>query len=130
MEEKMRVMSQSELLRLTRTELMVLLRKIACELSGLPEGSIELRNAHANLLNIRRAPVRGMRRRCRPSGSAGCTACGCNGVEECRAFAALDRRGASGQKKKDARESTDRNEGGKSDAAIWAGETCANRANA
>jgi hypothetical protein len=55
MEEKMRVISQSELLRLTRTELMVLLRKIACELPNLPEGSIELRNAHANLLNIRRA---------------------------------------------------------------------------
>jgi hypothetical protein len=51
----MRVILQSELLRLTRTELMVLLRKIACELPNLPEGSIELRNAHANLLNIRRA---------------------------------------------------------------------------
>lgn len=43
----MRVISQSELLRLTRTELMVLLRKIACELPNLAEGSIELRNAHS-----------------------------------------------------------------------------------
>jgi hypothetical protein len=32
----------------------VLLRKFACELPYLPEGSIELRNAHANPLNIRR----------------------------------------------------------------------------
>jgi hypothetical protein len=47
--------SQSELLRLTRTELTVPLRKIACELPNLAEGSVELRNAHANLLNIRRA---------------------------------------------------------------------------
>jgi hypothetical protein len=39
MEEKMRVISQSELLRLTRTELMVLLRKIACDLPTLAEGS-------------------------------------------------------------------------------------------
>ena len=45
----MRVLSQSELLRLSRTELSVLLRKIAGELPGLAEGSIELRNAHANL---------------------------------------------------------------------------------
>jgi len=51
----MRVLSQSELLRLSRTELSVLLRKIAGELPGLAEGSIELRNAHANLQNIRRA---------------------------------------------------------------------------
>ena len=54
----MRVISQSELLRLTRTELMVLLRKIACELPNLKDGSVELRNAHANLANIRRALAR------------------------------------------------------------------------
>jgi hypothetical protein len=58
MEEKMRVISQSELLRLTRTELMVLLRKIACDLPTLAEGSVELRHAHANLVNIRRALAR------------------------------------------------------------------------
>ena len=54
----MRVISQSELLRLTPTELSVLLREIACDLPNLAEGSIELRNAHANLLNIRRALAR------------------------------------------------------------------------
>ena len=37
---KMRVISQSELLRLTRTELSVLLRKIACELPDLAERSV------------------------------------------------------------------------------------------
>lgn len=51
----MRVLSQSELLRLSHTELTVLLRKIACELPNLPEGSVDLRNAHANLQNIRRS---------------------------------------------------------------------------
>ena len=56
----MRVISQSELLRLTRTELSVLLRKIACELPNLAEGSVKLRNAHANLLNIRRACAAGL----------------------------------------------------------------------
>lgn len=54
----MRVISQSELLRLTRTKLMVPLRKIACDLLNLAEGSIELRNAHANLVNIRMALAR------------------------------------------------------------------------
>ena len=44
----MRVISQSELLCLTRAEL----RKIVCELPYLPEESVELRNAHANLLTI------------------------------------------------------------------------------
>jgi hypothetical protein len=58
MEEKMRVISQSELLSLTRAELLALLRKIVCELPYLPEESVELRNAHANLLNIRRALAR------------------------------------------------------------------------
>jgi hypothetical protein len=50
----MRVLSQTELNRLTRTELMVLLRKIAGELPALPANSMDLRNAHTNLLNIRR----------------------------------------------------------------------------
>jgi hypothetical protein len=53
MEEKMRVLSQSELLRLSRIELTMLLRKIASELPALPEGSHELRTAHYNLYNIR-----------------------------------------------------------------------------
>jgi hypothetical protein len=40
-----------------RTELMVLLHMIAGELASL-EDSVELRNAHANLLNIRRRLAR------------------------------------------------------------------------
>jgi hypothetical protein len=40
-----------------RTELMVLLPMIAGELASL-ENSVELRNAHANLLNIRRRLAR------------------------------------------------------------------------
>jgi hypothetical protein len=35
--------------------LAVLLRRIAGELPNLKEGSLELRNAHVNLQNIRRA---------------------------------------------------------------------------
>jgi hypothetical protein len=58
MEEKMRVLSHFELQRLSRNELMVILRKIASELTALPEGSAELRNAHANLTNIRAALAR------------------------------------------------------------------------
>jgi hypothetical protein len=54
----MRVISQSELNRLSRRELMALLRKIAETLPYLPEGSIELRSAHANLQNIRRVLAR------------------------------------------------------------------------
>lgn len=54
----MRVMSNSELSRMSRNELNALLRKIAQELPMLPEGSIELRNAHANLHNIRCALTR------------------------------------------------------------------------
>jgi hypothetical protein len=55
MEDKMRMISQSELLRLTRTELMVLLCSTAYDLPNLAEGSIEPRNVHANLPNIRMA---------------------------------------------------------------------------
>lgn len=51
----MRVLSQGELSRFTKGELSVLLYRITAELPGLREGSIELRNAHANLQNIRRA---------------------------------------------------------------------------
>jgi hypothetical protein len=54
----MRVLSQTELNRLSRTELMVLLRRIAGELLGLPAGSAELQIAHANLQNIRKALAR------------------------------------------------------------------------
>jgi hypothetical protein len=43
MEKKMRVFSQSELLSLSRVELMGLLRRIASELATLPEGLYELR---------------------------------------------------------------------------------------
>jgi hypothetical protein len=54
----MRVISQYELQRLSRTELMVILQKIAAALPDMAEGSIELRDAHANLQNIRRALAR------------------------------------------------------------------------
>jgi len=58
MEETMRVLSQGELSHCTRTELIALLRQIAAELPHLAEGSSELRNAHVNLQNIRRALAR------------------------------------------------------------------------
>jgi hypothetical protein len=58
MEEKMRVLSNFELQRLSRSELMVIQRQILSELTSLPEGSPELRAAHFNLHNIRRALVR------------------------------------------------------------------------
>jgi hypothetical protein len=50
----MRVLSQAELNRLSRTELLVLLREIAGDLPHYPADSIELRNAHTNVLNIRK----------------------------------------------------------------------------
>jgi hypothetical protein len=62
MEEKMRVLSQTELARCTRGELHTLLRRLAGELPDLPEGSPELRNAHANLQSIRRMLARPVRR--------------------------------------------------------------------
>jgi hypothetical protein len=49
MEKKMRVLSQSEQLSLSRVELMGLLHRIASELATLPEGSYELRIAHYTL---------------------------------------------------------------------------------
>ena len=54
----MRVLTQSELSRSTKAELCALLRKIAGELPDLKEGSADLRNAHINLQNIRRALAR------------------------------------------------------------------------
>ena len=54
----MRVLSNFELQRLSRNELMVIQRRILGELTTLPEGSAELRNAHLNLHNIRRALTR------------------------------------------------------------------------
>lgn len=51
----MRVLTQTELTRLTRRELLVLQHRIVCELPTLPAGSAELRSAHASLVNIRRA---------------------------------------------------------------------------
>ena len=50
----MRVLTHGELMSMTRTELMALLRRIASELPNLREGSAELRDAHSNLQNIRR----------------------------------------------------------------------------
>ena len=54
----MRVLSQAEIARLTKTELHALLRVIAGELPRLPENSPELRAAHFNLRNIRLALAR------------------------------------------------------------------------
>ena len=58
MDETMRVLTPTELSRMTRTELMALLRKISAALPDLRGGSAELQGAHANLMNIRRALVR------------------------------------------------------------------------
>jgi hypothetical protein len=58
MEETMRVLTITELMRLTRTELCALLTRITNELPALPEGSDERANAHINLRNIRRLIVR------------------------------------------------------------------------
>jgi hypothetical protein len=58
MEETMQVLTLTDLMRLTRTELCALLTRITNELPGFPEGSVERANAHANLVNIRRILVR------------------------------------------------------------------------
>lgn len=50
----MRVLSLSELMRLTRTELCGLESQVTIELSDYPEGSPERSNADRNLHNIRR----------------------------------------------------------------------------
>jgi hypothetical protein len=49
----MRVLTITELMRLTRTELCALLTRITNELPELPESSAERANAHVNLRNIR-----------------------------------------------------------------------------
>jgi hypothetical protein len=54
----MRALNHTELTRCTKAELAALLPRIAAELPGLREGSVELRNAHYNLQNIRRALAR------------------------------------------------------------------------
>jgi hypothetical protein len=53
MEETMRVLTITELMRQTRTELCALLTRITNDLPGFPEGSVERANAHVNLRNIR-----------------------------------------------------------------------------
>jgi hypothetical protein len=58
MEEKMRVLSQAEIARCTKSELHALLRVIASEVPHMPENSPELRVAHFNLHNIRTALAR------------------------------------------------------------------------
>lgn len=54
-EDKMRVLTQTELSRCTRGELSALLNSIVQTLPVLPEGSCELQTAHKNLQNIRRS---------------------------------------------------------------------------
>jgi hypothetical protein len=58
MEEEMRVLSQAEIARCTKSELHALMHVIAGELPYLPENSPELRAAHFNLRNIRIALAR------------------------------------------------------------------------
>jgi hypothetical protein len=55
MEETMRVLTKSELLRMTRLELLALLRQAANELVAAPERSPDRANAIANLRKINRA---------------------------------------------------------------------------
>jgi hypothetical protein len=50
----MRVLSQYELACCTKAALSLLLYQVISKLPHLPEGSINLRNAHLNLRNIRR----------------------------------------------------------------------------
>ena len=54
----MRVLSQAEIARCTKSELHALLRVIASEVPHMPENSPELRVAHFNLHNIRTALAR------------------------------------------------------------------------
>jgi hypothetical protein len=58
MEERMRVLTINELLRMTRTELCELAARITADVPHYPEGSPELANALINLLNIRWALAR------------------------------------------------------------------------
>jgi hypothetical protein len=58
MEETMRVLTLTELMRLTRIELCALLARITSELPDFPEGSAERDAAHINLRNIRAVMAR------------------------------------------------------------------------
>jgi hypothetical protein len=58
MKEKMRVFTESELLRLTRLELLALLRQTANALANAPELSPDRENACINLRRISRALAR------------------------------------------------------------------------
>jgi hypothetical protein len=53
MEETMRVLRITELMRQTRTELCALLTRTTNDLPDFPESSVERANAHVNLRNIR-----------------------------------------------------------------------------
>jgi hypothetical protein len=53
MEKTMRVLTLTELMRLTRIELFGLLARITNDLPKLAEGSAERQAAHINLRNIR-----------------------------------------------------------------------------
>jgi hypothetical protein len=58
MEETMRVLTLTDLMRLTRTELCALAARITNELPEFPEGSVERANALINLGTIRRVLAR------------------------------------------------------------------------
>jgi hypothetical protein len=58
MEETMRVLTLTDLMRLTRTELCALAARITNELPEFPEGSVERANALINLGNVRRVLAR------------------------------------------------------------------------
>jgi hypothetical protein len=58
MEETMRVLTLTELMRLSKIELCDLLARITNAFPDLPEGSIEWQNAVMNLGNIRRVLAR------------------------------------------------------------------------
>ena len=58
MEEIMRVLTKSELMRMTRLELLALLRNTVNALLAAPEGSLDRVNALINLGRINRALAR------------------------------------------------------------------------
>jgi hypothetical protein len=58
MEETMRVLTLTDLMRLTRTELCALAVQITNELPKFSEGSVERANALINLGNVRRVLAR------------------------------------------------------------------------
>jgi hypothetical protein len=58
MEETMRVLTITELMRLTRIELCNLARRITAELVTMPEDAPERANAQINLRNIRHVLAR------------------------------------------------------------------------